>query len=301
MPYARSVAALLILAAATVSPAWAERGGVALGWLIAVGPSPEIAAEAAAFADEARAAAAGAAEDGADPGAGAAVVLAATVSEGAGHVADASRAADAEEGDAAALRLSLGAAFDAEVLRYRRTRPVPETPDDAAAFRALGVAGLRDLIASVESGKTGYDAIHHSAKRLPVKKPSQMTIAEIQQWIADTPGQQHAIGRYQVVPNTLGMLVARLGVSGTVVYSPALQDRFADSLLADAGLAQFLAGTLNRETFMTNVAAIWAGLPAANGKSVYHGYAGNSAGMSWAEYQNRLAVVFPSQGQPGTK
>ena len=44
---------------------------------------------------------------------------------------------------------------------------------------------------------------------------------------------------------------------------------------------------------MTNVARIWAGLPDASGRSVYHGYAGNAAGMSWAQYQAGVARIFP--------
>ncbi|MCR8722811.1 hypothetical protein [Frigidibacter sp. ROC022] len=259
-------AVFLTLLLASALPVRSERGGVTLGWLVAPAPDPAAAT--------------------APPVTGAALlpVSGAALTRGAGGQ---------DRTDAAAMRLSLGAAFDAEVLRYRRSRPLPERPDDAAAFRALGISGLRDLIASVESGRAGYDAIHHAATRLPAKRPSRMTIAEIRQWIADTPGQHHAIGRYQVVPKTLRMLTARLNVPETAVYSPALQDRFADALLADAGLAEFLAGTLDRDRFMTNVATIWAGLPAPDGRSVYHGIAGNRAGMSWADYRDRLAEVFP--------
>ena len=37
-----------------------------------------------------------------------------------------------------------------------------------------------------------------------------MTLDEIFAWIAATPGQPHAIGRYQFIPDTLRMLVNRL-------------------------------------------------------------------------------------------
>ena len=152
---------------------------------------------------------------------------------------------------------------------------------------------MRDIIASVEAGRAGYDAVVLSARVLPPKPPSRMTLNEIFAWIAATPGQNHAIGRYQIVPKTLASLTRRLGLPGGTIYSPKLQDRLADVLLSDAGMGEFLAGTLPRKAFMENAAAIWAGLPASNGRSVYQGIAGNAAGMSWDSYLRRMAEVFP--------
>ena len=122
-------AIVLSLAAA---PAQADRGGVGLGWLVSTSAGGTVLPEVPA--DDRQA-----------------------------------------EGDAARMRASLGAAFDAEVLRYRRQQPPPPPGDTAAAadpsapIRALGPAGMRDLIASVEAGRAGYDAIHLSAKVLPAE------------------------------------------------------------------------------------------------------------------------------------
>jgi muramidase (phage lysozyme) len=179
---------------------------------------------------------------------------------------------------------AFGAAFRAEFLVLRATSPT--------GF----AAGLRDLIASVEADSRGYDTIHQSAKRLPDKPPSRMTIAEIRAWTKATPGQQHAIGRYQIIPRTLDMLVARLGVPETAVYSPQLQDAMADSLIADAGLEEMLAGEISRDQFLDGLAAIWAGLPNAAGRSVYHGLAGNRAGMTRASFSDRFADILPAPG-----
>ena len=77
------------------------------------------------------------------------------------------------------------------------------------------------------------------------------------------------------------------------LFSPALQDRLASLLIAEAGWHDFAAGTLSREAFMTNLAKIWAGLPTASGRSYYHGYAGNAATMTWARYSREMAQMFP--------
>ena len=45
------------------------------------------------------------------------------------------------------------------------------------------VKRLLDLIASAEAGKAQYDAVQYGATRKPPKKPTQMTIAEINAWI----------------------------------------------------------------------------------------------------------------------
>ena len=70
---------------------------------------------------------------------------------------------------------------------------------------------LKALIAFSEAGAKGYDAIHFSARKLPGKKPTQMTLGEIDEWIRATPGQPHAIGRYQFIPSTLRALRQRAG------------------------------------------------------------------------------------------
>ena len=49
---------------------------------------------------------------------------------------------------------------------------------------------------------------------------------------------------------------------------------------------EFQAGAIGRTPFMNGIARIWAGLPNSSGQSHYDGYAGNSAGMSWARYES---------------
>ncbi|MBT9384557.1 hypothetical protein KM176_11865 [Pseudooceanicola sp. CBS1P-1] len=181
-------------------------------------------------------------------------------------------------------------------------RPAPMAPG-AGKDRRKGFAPLppgspaerlRHLIARVEAGAEGYDAVVYSATRPPPKPPSRMTIAEIRHWIAATPGQDHAIGRYQFIPSTLEELLSLLGVPPRAVFDPALQDRLADLLLMQAGYADFLEGRLPRAQFMENLAGIWAGLPTRSGRSRYHGVGQNRAGITWARFEAEMARIFPA-------
>lgn len=166
-------------------------------------------------------------------------------------------------------------------------------PDALGAIFGTGASGLRDLIASAEAGRAGYDAVQYGARVKPAKRPTQMTIREIYRWIAATPGQPHAIGRYQFIPPTLRRLVADLGVGEDTVFSPLVQDRLADLLLQEAGMRTFLAGEMTQTGFMNNLAKIWAGLPNSTGRSHYHGHAGNKATMTWAHFKSQMDRMFP--------
>ncbi|PYG28607.1 hypothetical protein [Pelagimonas varians] len=179
--------------------------------------------------------------------------------------------------------------------------PYPARPQRGvrvAAFTstsaAIGpIARIRHLIASAEAGKHGYDAVQHAAKRRPSKAPTDMTIQEIYNWIAQTPGQQHAIGRYQFIPVTLKRLVKKRGINRSARFSPDVQDQLADELLKEAGLGQIMRGDMPRRTFMHNLAKIWAGLPTSSGHSYYKGVAGNRATMSWAHFDAEMRRIFP--------
>lgn len=152
---------------------------------------------------------------------------------------------------------------------------------------------IRDVIAKAEAGPLGYNAVQYGATIKTPHPPTQMTIAEIFAWIDDTPGQPHAIGRYQLIPKTLSYLVEKLEIPSSARFSPAVQDQLGDALLAQAGLHHMLAGKMERHNFMNNLARIWAGLPNSSGKSHYEGYAGNKAVMTWDTFDAEMARIFP--------
>lgn len=152
---------------------------------------------------------------------------------------------------------------------------------------------VRHLIAAAEAGAAGYDAVQHGARIRPHDVPTSLTIAQIYDWIDATPGQPHAIGRYQFIPATLRRLVEITGIDPQATFSPAVQDALADVLLAEAGFSDLAAGRIDRVAFMNNLAKIWAGLPTSNGRSHYDGYAGNKATMTWARYDAEMRTIFP--------
>lgn len=170
--------------------------------------------------------------------------------------------------------------------RQRRSRPfVLPDGDDLRKVRAL--------IEYAESSAHGYDAYHLSARIPPPRRPTQMTLDEIAAWIKATPGQHHAIGRYQFIPSTLADLVRRTGLSGKTVFNTATQDLLANVLIADAGYIELKQGALPLPRFMDNLARIWAGFPLQTGRSAYHGYAGNRATVTLAEYRRHMGAIFP--------
>jgi hypothetical protein len=151
---------------------------------------------------------------------------------------------------------------------------------------------LRDIVANAEAGHAGYDAVQYGARILPPNKPTEMTIGQIFVWIDATPGQPHAIGRYQFIPKTLSRLVSAADLSLKTRFSKKVQDDLADILLSEAGLLEALNGGLDRIKFMRNLAKIWAGLPLPNGKSFYEGYAGNRASVDWAHFDAAIKRAF---------
>lgn len=154
------------------------------------------------------------------------------------------------------------------------------------------VSRLKSLIAYAEAGSKGYDAVHVGARIKPPKPPTQMTFGEIRTWVKATPQQPHAIGRYQFIPATLASLIRRSNLPMDTVFSPRVQDHLADFLLHDAGISEFSKNQLSRAKFMDNLALIWAGLPKQNGKSAYHGYAGNRATITIAFYEKQMVQIF---------
>lgn len=151
---------------------------------------------------------------------------------------------------------------------------------------------LLSLIARAEAGSAGYDAVQYGARIRPNRPPTQMTLGEIYNWIDDTPGQPHAIGRYQFIPPTLRRVANIRGFGPDTQFTPGVQDALALVLLNDAGFEAFQAGEMERRRFMYNLARIWAGLPLPNGKSYYDGYAGNSATMSWAAFESGMVRIW---------
>lgn len=157
-----------------------------------------------------------------------------------------------------------------------RNRP-PGDPLDR--WRA---AAVLDLVAGPESGGH-YDALYRDARQREVALAT-LTLREVRA-LQERRRRTHggsAIGRYQFLAATLEALIDRLGLTGEERFTPALQDRLAQALLTDAGVEDWLAGTLPERAFAARLARVWAGLPRdASGLSHYAGVGDNRATLAW--------------------
>lgn len=108
---------------------------------------------------------------------------------------------------------------------------------------------LLDLIAVAEAPHRGYNAVQVRARIAPPAPPTKLTLGQIKAWVKATPRQQHAIGRYQFIPATFNVVQRRLGLSDKTRFSPAVQDRMAMVLVADAGYQEFLQGAITADRF----------------------------------------------------
>lgn len=157
------------------------------------------------------------------------------------------------------------------------------------------LANLRNLIASAEAGAGGYDAVAYGADVSPPARASTMRLGDVRAWVQATQGQNHAIGRYQVIPKTFERLAKATASADEATFDRTLQDRWANVLIEEAGYSAFLAGELSPEAFMDRLAYTWAGLPLGDGRSAYEGVAGNRATIRRSAYARGIAQIFPAQ------
>ncbi|RUT32658.1 hypothetical protein EMQ25_05795 [Arsenicitalea aurantiaca] len=129
-----------------------------------------------------------------------------------------------------------------------------------------GAAVLLDFIRKIETGKadaSSYEVVFgHNESKLP-KPLTTMTVDEV---IAAGPSwtrawRSSAAGGYQFMNATLKDLKRELGLRGTQVMNPNLQDRLAYHLLKRRGYEAFMAGRINAVEFGKRLAMEWASLP----------------------------------------
>jgi conjugal transfer mating pair stabilization protein TraG len=163
------------------------------------------------------------------------------------------------------------------------TGSAPASPPLGGSPGMEGTArAVLDLIATPESGgnynawyrNTGQDRVDLGALTLDDMRALQADLVQTQ--------GGSAIGRYQLLDDTLADLIGRMGLTGQERFTPALQDRLALQLARDAGMDDWLAGNLSDTHFAQNLAQVWAGLPKdATNQSHYTGIQGNRATADW--------------------
>jgi hypothetical protein len=135
-------------------------------------------------------------------------------------------------------------------------------------------AAMLDAIAGTESGKAGYDTVLGNGKYgTPSKPVSTMSLDEafaFGRQIKARHGKSSALGRYQIVGNTMRAAQAAMGIPGTATFDAAMQDRMARWIARNQGLGAWEGLKSNPRA----MAAAQAALVQGGAKDVPTGAAG---------------------------
>ena len=170
---------------------------------------------------------------------------------------------------------------------------------------------LLDFISKGEVGTTGPEGygiiVFNKQSRLP-KPLTHYTIDELldaQKWWAKNWGGS-ASGRYQIIRKTLMGLIGALGIPGSTLFSPDVQDRLGYALLTQRGWQAFTSGQVTKSAYALQLAKEWASLPVLSttkgahrtvnrGESYYAGDGVNAAHRKADELEAILAAVIKQE------
>ncbi len=142
---------------------------------------------------------------------------------------------------------------------------------------------LKDTIAKAEGGKS-YNTRYGGADNIELSHFNVSQVMDYQDiWKKQTGSS--AAGKYQVNQETLKELIGKGIIKPDEQFTPALQEKIADYLIAEAR-----SGSKDKAGFAKRLAGRWAGLPKGpSGQSAYEGdAAGNSATISWEDFNGAL-------------
>lgn len=186
------------------------------------------------------------------------------------------------------------------VLGRENSSQAPDTPQIGYATPNFGSpSSLLNLIGGAEGGRDGYNAIYGGirASDRPSKPITQMTVAQVLAWQdrIDPYYRSEAVGRYQVMEDTLRGLVNKGAVSKNAIFNAATQDKIAVLLLEGRGLDDYRRGDISASQLANNIAKEWAGLPVVTGpnagRSYYDGFNGNSATTTVSKVLNAITEM----------
>lgn len=197
-------------------------------------------------------------------------------------------------------------------LRMEKEFPAAETPPTEVPELSEGepavdgdafATRLLSFIASHESDGN-YNAHFGRAGNTNNPKFTSMLLKSVLDWqtrfVNDNGSPSSAVGRYQIIHNTMRGLIEALALDvDQVRFNGETQDKMALKLLEGRGYAKYRSGTLGVEDFATELAKEWAALPVlksvqgqkrmvARGQSFYAGDGLNKALASADEIEALL-------------
>ena len=145
--------------------------------------------------------------------------------------------------------------------------------------------GLMYLIGSKES-RNDYNIAAGGKTSANANKFTDMSINDVLDWQRKNKGK--AVGRYQIIPDTMDYLKNTLGLKGSEKFDEALQDQMFVELLRRRGYDDWSSGNLTDEGFANLLAKEWAAMPVMSdmqgykqpvkaGESYYTGVGSNKA------------------------
>lgn len=153
---------------------------------------------------------------------------------------------------------------------------------------------VASIIQSGESGKREYNAYNRGSGRIdtrggtPAQNLTNLTIGQIQARQARKHGDKQrlfAVGKYQIVKDTLKEAVASMKLSKNEKFTPELQDRMFSEFLAGSrrrDMKKYITGkSNNKNKAIFSASKEWASIAnPRTGKSYYAGKGGNKAHIS---------------------
>ncbi len=157
-------------------------------------------------------------------------------------------------------------------------KPVlPGTSQERALLDIIGGGEIDEARAKAAGFASTYDTPYNYGRFARPPKPlTQMTLGQLRDFQRQTREAQtgvsgirsSAMGRYQVMPNTLADMQRALKLSDDDLFSPEMQDRMALELLRRP-MEDYLAGKIDAAGLQNRIAGRWASVPTASGSS-YH-------------------------------
>jgi muramidase (phage lysozyme) len=138
--------------------------------------------------------------------------------------------------------------------------PVPATPPGYVLDQISAGEGTADDNPNVKShypSGSGYDVVYGYAGT--PKPASQMSLPEVRQQ-QDKMNGPTPVGRYQINKDTIDTESKKLGLNGTEIFSPDLQDRMARQLLVGHGWNDFMSGRITGPQFGQKLSPVWSSL-----------------------------------------
>lgn len=173
-----------------------------------------------------------------------------------------------------------------EMIQGIITQPDISQTDPHAIYQPLF-----SLIEKGESTVGGYNAVYipyveaNKDVKFNLIDKTVNEIRALQKQMKDEGFDSTALGRYQIIGDTMAYLVKKMKLTGDEIFTADLQDRMAITLLKRRGVESYLSGNMDEERFMWHLSREWASFPKdlATGESYWKGIGNNKAKISTNE------------------